>query len=88
MTSMNKIAGVALALSASAGAAAAADANLETRGRIEHLNPRGHHLTVGSQTYRYDPRLTGMPLRRGEDVRIVYRERRGHRIALQILPAA
>ncbi|HEX2842840.1 hypothetical protein [Hyphomicrobium sp.] len=88
MTAVKQFAGVALAISAGAGAAMAAGSNLEASGRIEHLNPRGHHITVGNETYRYDPRLTGTPLRRGESVRVVYRERRGLKIALQILPAA
>ncbi len=88
MPTMKNFAGVALVLTASAGAATAATPNQEARGRIEHMNPRGHHLKVGEHTYRYDPRFTGTGLRRGEDVRIVYRERRGLRYALQILPAA
>jgi hypothetical protein len=70
------------------GAAAAASPSLEAKGRIEHLNPRGHHLTVGHQIYRYDPRIAGVALRRGEPVRVIYRERNGHRYAVQILPAA
>jgi hypothetical protein len=84
---MKKLAIVALAVTAGAGIASAASPS-EVTGRIQHLNPRAHHITVKSQTYRYDPRLTGMPLRRGEEVRILYRESHGHRVALKIMPAA
>lgn len=86
---MQKLAGAALAVSTAAGAAAAAGppSSHEVVGRIERLNPRGHHLTVKSETYRYDPRLTGAGLHRGDHVRILYRERHGHRYAIQILPA-
>jgi hypothetical protein len=89
MKRMNKLALVTLAVTAGAGAASAASlAPKEVTGRIQHLNPRAHHITVKSETYRYDPRLAGMPLRRGEEVRILYRESHGHRIAVKILPAA
>ena len=67
MRNLKKLAGVALAMSAGASVASAAPA-LEAKGRIEHVNPRGHHLTIGSQTYRYDPRFIGLSLRRGEQV--------------------
>ncbi|HML41393.1 MAG: hypothetical protein JNN24_17165 [Hyphomicrobium zavarzinii] len=88
MTRLKKLGVVALAITTGAGAAAAASpAPHEVTGRIQHLNPRAHHLTVKSQTYRYNPRLTAMSLRRGEDVRIQYRESHGHRIAVKILPA-
>jgi hypothetical protein len=86
---LQRIAGVALALTAAAGAASAASADTrEVVGKIQHLNPRGHHITVKSATYRYDPRLMGVGLHRGDTVRIVFRERHGHRYAVQILPAA
>lgn len=87
MKAMKKLAGVALAMTAAAGAAAAASPQHEVVGKIQHLNPRGHHLTVKSATYRYDPRMLGAGLHRGDTVRIVYRERHGHRYAIQILPA-
>ncbi len=87
MRHMKKLAIVALAVTAGASAAAAAGPS-EVTGRIQHLNPRAHHLTVKSQTYRYNPRLAGMTLRRGEEVRILYRESHGQRIAVKILPAA
>jgi hypothetical protein len=84
-----RVAGVALALSAAAGAASAASpATREVVGPIQHLNPRGHHITVKSETYRYDPRMMGAGLHRGDTVRIVFRERHGHRYAVKILPAA
>jgi len=85
---IKKFAGVALAMGAGVTAAAAAGPSLEAKGRIEHMNPRGHYLTVGNQTYRYDPRILGMDIHRGEHVRVLYRERHGHRYAVQILPAA
>ncbi|MDQ8699618.1 hypothetical protein [Hyphomicrobium sp. LHD-15] len=89
MRHMKKLAIVALAVTAGASAAAAAGPSaMEVTGRIQHLNPRAHHITVKSQTYRYNPRLAGMTLRRGEEVRILYRESHGQRIAVKILPAA
>lgn len=88
MRAMKKVVGVAVAMSVSAGAASAASATHEISGRIEHLNPRGQHLTVANQIYRYDPRLIGIGLRRGEQVRVIYREHHGHRYAVQILQAA
>jgi hypothetical protein len=88
MKAMKTIGTVAVALATSAGAAAAAGATHEAKGRIEHLNPRAQHLTVGHKTYRYDPRAMGQGLRRGEEVRVVYREAQGHRYAIKILPAA
>ncbi|MCC7252291.1 hypothetical protein [Hyphomicrobium sp.] len=69
-----------------AGAASAASPTHEVTGRIEHLNPKGQNLTVRNHVYRYDPRLMGVGLRRGEHVRILYREQHGHRYAIQILP--
>lgn len=88
MRHMKKLAIVALAITTGAGAAAAASAAPnEVTGRIQNLNPRAHNITVKSQTYRYNPRLAGMSLRRGEHVRILYRESHGHRIAVKILPA-
>jgi hypothetical protein len=88
MKTMKSIGAVAVALATGAGTASAAGATHEARGRIEHLNPRAQHLTIGHQTYRYDPRAMGHGLRRGEEVRVVYREAHGHRYALKILPAA
>ncbi|WP_295555278.1 hypothetical protein [uncultured Hyphomicrobium sp.] len=88
MRIVKKAAGVALAMTAAAGAAAAASPTQEITGRIEHLNPKGQHLTLRNQVYRYDPRLMGVGLRKGEQVRIFYREQHGHRYAIQILPAA
>lgn len=87
MRSMKKLAIVALAATTGAGAAAAASPTMEVTGRIQHLNPKAHHITVKSQTFRYDPRLAGMELRRGDAVRVLYRESHGHRIAVKILPA-
>lgn len=87
MHTIKTIGTVALALATGAGAASAASATHEAKGRIEHLNPRAQHLTVGHQTYRYDPRAMGQGLRRGEEVRVVYREAHGHRYAIKILPA-
>lgn len=88
MRAAKKTAGIALAMTAAAGAAVAASPTHEVTGRIEHLNPKGQHLTLRNQVYRYDPRLMGVGLRRGEQVRIVYREQHGHRYVLRILPAA
>lgn len=91
LRNVRRAASVALALSAAAasGTAFAADpATREVVGPIQHLNPRGHHITVKSETYRYDPRMMGIGLHRGDTVRIVFRERHGHRYAVQILPAA
>lgn len=88
MSTMKKVAGVALAVTATAGAAAAASTTHEAAGRIEHLNPRRQHLTVGNQVFRYDPRIVGVGLRRGEHVRILYRETHGHRYAIKIMPSA
>ena len=88
MKKLKTIGTVALALATGAGAASAASATHEAQGRIERLNPRAQHLTVGHQTYRYDPRAMGHSLRRGEVVRVVYREAHGHRYAIKILPAA
>jgi len=89
MRRTKKLALAALAIMTSAGAAVAASpAPHEVTGRIEHLNPRAHHLTVKSHMYRYNPRLTHVSLRRGEEVKILYREHNGHRVAVQILPAA
>ncbi len=94
MKRLKKLAILALAATAGAGvagvsaASAAAPAPKEVTGRIQHLNPRAHNITVKSATYRYNPRLAGMPLRRGEEVRILYRESHGHRIAVKIMPAA
>ena len=87
MKAMKTIGTVAVVLATGAGAAAAAGGTQEAKGRIEHLNPRAQHLTVGHQTYRYDPRAMGQGLRRGEKVSIVYREAHGHRYAIRILPA-
>jgi hypothetical protein len=81
-----KVAGVTLAMTAAAGAAIAASPTHEITGRIEHLNPKRQHLTLRNQVYRYDPRLMGVGLRRGEQVRILYREQHGHRTALRIIP--
>lgn len=88
MRAMKKTAGFALAMTTAAGAAVAASPTHEVTGRIEHLNPKGQHLTIRNQVYRYDPRLMGVGLRKGEPVRIVYREQHGHRYVLRILPAA
>jgi protocatechuate 3,4-dioxygenase beta subunit len=89
MKSMKKLALIALAVTTGTGAAAAASATPgEVTGRIQHLNPRAHHITVKSQTYRYNPRLAGMSLRRGEEVRILYRVSHGQRVAVKIMPAA
>lgn len=77
-----------LAMSTAAGAAAAASPTHEVVGKIQHLNPHGHHLTVKSRTYSYDPAKVGAHLNRGEEVRILYRESHGHRTAIRILPAA
>ncbi len=81
------VAGVTLAAMRSAGVAAAASLAHEVKGRIEHLNPKRQHLTVRNHVYRYDPRLMGVGLRRGEQVHILYREQHGHRTAIRILPA-
>lgn len=83
-----RIAGIALAMSTATGAAVAASPTHEVKGRIEHLNPKRQHLTIRNQVYRYDPRLMGLGLRRGEQVRILYREQHGHRTAIQIIPTA
>lgn len=88
MRTMKKVAGIALAMTTAAGAASAASLTHEVTGRIEHLNPKRQHLTIRNQVYRYDPRLIGVGLRRGEPVRILYREQHGHRYAVRILPAA
>jgi hypothetical protein len=88
MRSRVRIAGFAIAMTAAAGAAVAAGSTHEVTGRIEHLNPKRQHLTVRNQVYRYDPRLMGVGLRRGEQVRILYREQHGHRTAIRIVPAA
>jgi hypothetical protein len=88
MRKLKTIGTAALALAIGAGAASAAGATHEAKGRIERLNPRAQHLTVGHQSYRYDPRAVGQNLRRGEEVRVVYREAHGHRYAIRILPAA
>ncbi len=72
-------------MTTAAGAAAASPTHTVT-GRIEHLNPRGNHLTIKNEVYRYDPRLMGVGLRAGEKVRIIYREQHGHRVAASILP--
>jgi len=88
MRSTASIAGIALAMTAAAGTAIAASPTHEVKGRIEHLNPKRQHLTVRNQVYRYDPRLMGVGLRRGEQVRILYREQHGHRTAIQIIPTA
>jgi Fe2+ transport system protein FeoA len=87
MRIVKKVAGVALAMTTAAGAAVAASPTHEVTGRIEHLSPKRQHLTVRNQVYRYDPRLMGVGLRRGEQVRILYREQHGHRVAVRIIPA-
>lgn len=88
MKAMKAIGTVALVIATGASAAAAAGPTHEAKGRIEHLNPRGHHLTIGHQTYRYNPRTMGAALKRGETVHVVYRQAHGHRYVVQILPAA
>ncbi len=88
MRVIKRVAGMTLAATAAAGAAATASFAHEITGRIEHLSPKRQHLTVRNQVYRYDPRLMGLGLRRGEQVRILYREQHGHRTAIRILPAA
>lgn len=88
MSTMKKVAGVALAMTAGAGLATAAPAGREAVGRIEHLNPRGHYLKTNHQTYRYNPRMLGLGLKRGEEVRVFYREGHGHRVAYKIVPAS
>lgn len=87
MRIIKTITGVTVAMTAAAGAASAASATQEISGRIEHLNPKAQHLTLKNQVYRYNPRVMGVGLRRGENVRIFYREQHGHRYAIQILPA-
>ena len=47
MKAMKTIGTVAVVLATGAGAAAAAGGTHEAKGRIEHLNPRAQHLTVG-----------------------------------------
>jgi hypothetical protein len=86
MKNIIKTAGAALALTASAGIAVAAPQH-EVVGKIEHLNPRKHQLTLKHQIYRYDPRSAGVSLRVGEPVKIIYRNAHGHRIAEKIWPA-
>ena len=88
MRAVKGLAGVTLAMTAAAGAAIAAGHTQEVTGRIEHLSPKRQHLTVRNPLSRYDPRLMGTGLRRGEEVRILYRERHGHRTAIRIDPRA
>ena len=83
-----KAASLAIAMTTAAGAAVAAGPAHEVTGRIEHLNPKGQYLTVRNQVYRYDPRLMGVGLRRGERVHIIYREQHGRRNAIKIMPTA
>ncbi|MGQ0455765.1 MAG: hypothetical protein ACT4OU_01755 [Hyphomicrobium sp.] len=80
-------AGVALAVAANASGAMAALQH-EARGKIERINPRAMHLTVNHRVYRYNPRLTGAWLKRGEFVKVYYRTAHGHRIANRIVPAS
>jgi hypothetical protein len=87
MSTIKTVAGVALAMGTGAGVASATPIDREIVGRIDHLNPRGHLLEVNDQLYRYNPRLTGLDLRRGEEVRVFYREGHGHRVAYKIVPA-
>lgn len=88
MRVIKHITGVAFAVTAAAGAAFAASPTHEVTGRIEHMNPKRQHLTVRNQVYRYDPRVMGAGLRRGDEVRILYRELHGHRTAIHIVPTA
>lgn len=88
MKTVAKAASIAIAMTTAASAAVAASPAHEVTGRIEHLNPKGQHLTVRNQVYRYDPRLMGVGLRRGERVHIIYREQHGHRNAIKIIPTA
>ncbi len=89
MKRLKSTAAVALALVGGVGAAAAAGpATHEATGRVERVNPRAQHITIGHQTYRYDPRSMGLAVKRGERVHVVYRNAHGHRYAIQILPAA
>lgn len=89
MKRLKSTAAVALALASSVGAAAAAGpATHEATGRVDRVNPRAQHITIGHQTYRYDPRIMSLSVKRGERVHVVYRNAHGHRYAIQILPAA
>jgi hypothetical protein len=87
MRTMRRMAWAALALGLATGAANAASPTHEVTGRIQRLDPLGHHLTLKSRSYRYDPQAAGAQLHRGERVRILYRESHGHRYAIQTLPA-
>jgi hypothetical protein len=85
--------GLAMAVAGSTASLAkpatvAAKPTKEATGRIERLNVAARHLTVNHHMYRYSPSTIGLALHRGEHVRVIYRERDGHRYAVQILPAA
>lgn len=82
---INRIAGAAVMVAASSGMAMAGNGHLVI-GKIDHLNPRKHELTVRQQVYRYNPRMTS-GLRIGEAVKIMYRNAHGHRVADRIWPA-
>ncbi|MFN0217727.1 MAG: hypothetical protein ACKVP4_02815 [Hyphomicrobium sp.] len=84
MKNLISTAGAALVIAATASTAMAASP-LVASGKIERINPRAMHLTVNHRTYRYNPRLVGADLKRGENVRIFYRVGHGHRIANKIV---
>lgn len=84
-THMKRIAGAAVAVAASSGMAMAANGHVIV-GKIDHMNPRKHELTVRQQVYRYNPRTTAA-LRIGEAVKVMYRNAHGHRVADKIWPA-
>ena len=87
MKEIIKLGTLVLAGSVAAGSAMAA-AKHQAVGKIEHLNPRGHTLTVNHEVYRYNPRLASGPLKRGEWVHITYRVGHGHRIVEKIKPVS
>jgi Cu/Ag efflux protein CusF len=88
MKRLKSTAAIVLALAGSVGAAAAASPTHEATGRVDRVNPRAQHVTIGHQAYRYNPRVMNLALKRGERVHVIYRNAHGHRYAIQILPAA